>query len=519
MLPAADEDTGPKDGAANSGDRGPLNSGAVKASRLTPGQVPHRWPEWTALTLFAGLVGFAIPWHEPWSDEAQSWQLARSLSLPDLFVKYVRYEGSPGLWHLLLWALSRLHVSYSGLHWICGAIAVASTSLLVFYSPFPRYLRLILPFTYFLAFQYAIIARSYVLVPWMLFLLAFWWRKGPLRIAILLGLLANVSLHASVISGGLAIVYAIEQYRHRRSWDSVQRRKLLYCALIILGFYAIAIWTAWPAQDMPLSRVRGESRGFLLHAIESLVGGICQPWLLSIPFWIVMGWWFRARKCLVYLLPVAFFSAFSGAVFAAWWHMGLLVPLILCLLWITWPESEPRTASYAVAGRLALIYMAGVQALWLAFAVSYDHFHAFAPDLEAAQFLKPYVLKGARIAVTSDYCKETQAFNSVGILPYFDRPIFLNQPGEFWWWSANNQTEARFVQLLPTHPDIVVVETIQTHPGPPLNFDEPNVAAMIKMGYTRTRVYCGSIPERLDFLQTMCHSIFQYSPKAGSETP
>jgi hypothetical protein len=166
----------------------------------------RRWPEWCALSVYAALVAFAIPYHEPWADEAQAWQLARTLSLADLFKKYIRYEASPGLWHFLLWVLSRAHVNYAGLHWICGVIAVASASLLIFRSPLPRYLKLTLPFTYFLLFHYAVVARNYVLVPPLLFMIAIFWKRRPFVVALLLGLLANTSLHAAVISGGLAIV-------------------------------------------------------------------------------------------------------------------------------------------------------------------------------------------------------------------------------------------------------------------------------------------------------------------------
>src|ERR1700751_3189963 len=135
------------------------------------------WPEWTALTLYTALVTLAIPYHEPFVDEAQAWQLARTLSLPSLFVRYIRYEGTPGLWHFLLWVLNRAHVNYSGLHWICGAVALTATFLLIFKAPFPRYLKLTLPFTYFLLFQYAVVARNYVLAPLLLYAIAFYWKK------------------------------------------------------------------------------------------------------------------------------------------------------------------------------------------------------------------------------------------------------------------------------------------------------------------------------------------------------
>jgi hypothetical protein len=139
-----------------------------------------RWPEWCTVSFYAALVALAIPFHEPWVDEAQAWQLARSLSLPALFKTYIRYEGSPGLWYFLLWILNRAHIGYTVLHWICGVIALAAASLLVFASPLPRYLKLTLPFTYFLMFQYAVIARNYVLVPILLFSVAFCWKKSPL---------------------------------------------------------------------------------------------------------------------------------------------------------------------------------------------------------------------------------------------------------------------------------------------------------------------------------------------------
>src|SRR5580658_6317448 len=148
-----------------------------------PDSTRSRWPEWGALFLYATLVAFAIPYHEPWVDEAQAWQLARSLSLTSLFNTYIRYEGAPGLWHFLLWMMIRIHISYAGLHWICGAIATAGVGLLLFKSPFPRYLKLSLPFTYFLLFQYAIVARNYVLAPLLFFLAAMAWRKSPVWMA------------------------------------------------------------------------------------------------------------------------------------------------------------------------------------------------------------------------------------------------------------------------------------------------------------------------------------------------
>ena len=43
-------------------------------------ELRSRWPEWTAISVFAAVVAFAIPYHEPWMDEAQAWQLTLPLA-------------------------------------------------------------------------------------------------------------------------------------------------------------------------------------------------------------------------------------------------------------------------------------------------------------------------------------------------------------------------------------------------------------------------------------------------------
>jgi len=476
-----------------------------------------RWPEWITVVLYALVVTFAIPYHEPWVDEAQAWQLARSLPLVALFQKYIRYEGSPGLWYFLLWVLNRAHVSYSGMHWICGAIAVAAVSILVLRSPFPRYLKLSLPFTYFLLFQYAVVARSYVLVPLMLFMIAYRWKRSPVIMALLLGLLANVALHAAVISGGLAIVYAVERIRDGAFKESGQRRKLPYGGSILLCFYAFALWTAWPPHDLVLARVLEQSPSFAISAVVSLVWGVCQPWPLSILFWIAIGLCLRARHSLFYLLPLLFFVCFSGAVYATWWHAGLVIPLVICLLWITWPVSGRSVSRYEMIGLGAMIFMAGTQILWSAYALSYDHSRAYSPDLATSKFLQPLVRDGAKIAVTYlDDPLIRNSYDAVGILPYFDQNVYLNLPNSFWWWSANDPTEDLFPAALRTQPRVVVVE-ICKRPGRPINLEDPKIQNITKAGYGLTNVFCGAMPQRLKLGVSGCRLIFQRS--GGSQGP
>jgi hypothetical protein len=484
-------------------------------SRLEKGR--KLWPECAALALYAAIVAYAIPFHEPWADEAQAWQLARSLPLGSLFANHIRYEGSPGLWHLLLWIMIRCHVSYAGLHWICGAISVLSTAILLFKAPLPRYLRLTLPFTCFLLFQYPIVARNYTLAPLLFFLLAWQWKRSPWRVALLLGLLANLALHSAAIACGLALVYAIEQFRAGSLRARHSRRALLSAACIFACLSLFALWTAWPPHDLLLSRARGESRPVVIDAIASLVLGIGEPWILAVPFWIAIACWFYARRALVYLIPILFFGVFSGIVFFRWWHLGLAIPLLVALLWIApnppqdaQPSRSPRCAQ---AGAAAMIFLIAVQIYWAGYALRYDRFHAYSPDLATAEYLKPFVRQGAAIAVTYVDEDDIRAYLSVGLQPYFGRKLFANQPDDFWSWSESNPTERNFNALLPSHPRVVVVSA-NPRGGRPVDLQNPKLIRLQHDGYTLAQTFCGSMPARDELETTDCYLVFQYAGRA-----
>jgi len=475
------------------------------------------WPEACTLAAFAALIAYAIPFHEPWADEAQAWQMARTLSVAELFKTYLRYEGSPGLWHLLLWTLNRAHIGYTGMHWVCGLIAVAATAVLLFCSPFPRYLKLTLPFTYFLAFQYALVARNYVLAPLLLFLVAVFWKRRPLLLTVLLGLLANTSLHLAVISGGLAIVFVVEQWREGRLRQRAQQRNLLACALLLMAFYAFAIWTAKPPHDVAFQTRSGSAALLaLLRILE-----ILQPAGLALAFWISIALCFAARRALIYLLPVALCAGFCLAVYSSWWHVGLLFPLVITLLWITWPNSTSGRTRRETIGRIALLAYAALQILWSAYAFSFDHNHAYSPDLATAAWLQPYVDQHATIAVTYADEKSTNAFDAVGLLPYFDHNIFLNMHHSFWWWSTQDTTEADFNRLLPSHPRLVIVEAVfkggidSASVGRGL--DQPKYIALNRAGYKFGTAFCGTMPEALSPHLTNCHVIFERAGASPSQ--
>src|SRR5215472_9725730 len=81
----------------------------------------HWWRigDFAVLTLWIAVVGYTIQHHEKWADEAQAWLIARDLDLRTIWFHELRYEGSPGLWHTILWfAQHALRAKYGALGYI-----------------------------------------------------------------------------------------------------------------------------------------------------------------------------------------------------------------------------------------------------------------------------------------------------------------------------------------------------------------------------------------------------------------
>jgi hypothetical protein len=514
-----------------------IHTGAIPRFRL-------ELPEIITLLLYGGLLAWALPHHEPWADEAQAWQIVRTLPIRQIF-SALSYEGHPGFWYLCLWVLSRLHVSYFGMRCFAAAIGFLGVAVLVTTSPFPRFIKLLLPFTFYLAFQYAIVARSYVFVPLLLFLCAYFWPQRlhrPITIALCLGLLANVALHAAVISGGLAITYLIDLWRGRREVDlDVSRVGRYSAAALLLALYGVSVWVALPpkdtsgagfvirpgtAQTQPIEaqqsnlpprypRAEPENRSsvqWLAWKIESrlaeLTEGLMQPFWLGCAFWVLLTWkLFRTRK-LHYLIPAVFLVILSH-VYAFFWHSGLVLPCVIALLWMTWPEQLPfeRLPLYEQLPLLMLLLISVEQISWAEFAFQFDRKYQYGSGAATAAFLKPYVLSNTEIVEIGN------DFLSVGVQPYFDHNIFLNQPYAYYWWSTRNSSKFRYRKLLAERPGIVVVEwRFRNYPTTGTIGDIGLVKQLNGLGYSNTHTFCGGLvkPGR-EILEWDCDVIFQPS--------
>lgn len=151
--------------------------------------------------------------HEPWFDEFQSWGISKDSIYNILFV-IPHYEGHPPLWYLVLKCFTSLNIPAELSLKIPNLLFMfASVWLLLFKSPFPKIIRLTLPFTYFIFYQHSIINRPYSMLTFALLLSTYFYKTkntNPYRFICTLGFLALTSLYGMVIATALTLVWVYE---------------------------------------------------------------------------------------------------------------------------------------------------------------------------------------------------------------------------------------------------------------------------------------------------------------------
>ena len=473
---------------------------------------------WIAYSVMLGVV---VPWHEPWSDESQAWLLARDLSIRQLLFHNLRYESHPALWYLILWGPSHLHMNYAVLGWISATIAAAGIYVLLRFSPFPFYLRAILPFTFFLAYQYAVVARSYVLFPLLCFLIAHIYRQvrpRPVLMAVLLALLANVSVHGTLVACTLAAVYSWNLYRRGRTAELTSRTLASAAVIFTLSIVFVAI-TIYPPNDLQIkappivSRVihslsipptpdaPTQDQSAAPHASQLLAAGatttpqlsqknhlaahladiprvltyaVSTSHILTFFLYLLVVVYLFSRKQLLLLAPLAILTLFLEFIYAREWHLGLLWIVLLMTLWAAWDagtNSRRLNLQNALAAVLALVSL--LQLPWTWNAIRYDIHSQYWGSKQAAAYIHT-LPPGLRVA----------GFGTEPIAPYFSKHIFYNQPSTaFVLHSAHNDIFDDDAETIETYPDVAVFWSGET----------ASIDIARSSGYHETHRFCGKI--------------------------
>ncbi len=421
-------------------------SGAVSRPSSTASSNPWwRIGDFGVLGLWIVVVSFTIQYHEKWADEAQAWLIARDLSLRTIWFHELRYEGSPGLWHTILWVAQHVfHAKYSALGYIGMAGATAGAAMLIFKAPFPRIIRWPLAFTYFMVYQYAVIARPYTLLPLLAFAAAMLFKdiKHPERLTVVLVLLANLSLHGTILAGCFGLAYLIEAIRAWRTLEQgVQTRYKICVAVMALTFLFIGIILK-PTPDVEefaVKKALGELPASIqaqqptkLVKLESTISGaFLDYWLPSALFILFAGWWcFLRGRLLIYALPLLSLIALYCLIHGSAHHHGTLFVAAITALWVAWPDWREQRGFSALKRRLlqamgaALLCLCALNIWDAEVAIRNEYLYPYSGAGDAANYLKSVGADRQRIFGF--------LYGVVGVQAYFDHNILVNMPTAYY---------------------------------------------------------------------------------------
>lgn len=180
----------------------------------SPAAGPGEWRKAAILAaVFFCVAAVGIWHHEMWRDEWQAWMLARdSASLAELLGQLWVEGHLPG-WYLGLFGLGRFVRDPAVMQVGNLLIATGAIYLLGRFAPFSWAMKVLMAFGYFLAYEYAVFSRPYVLGILALFTFCALFpvrRRRPLAVAAALLLLASTSLYGVIIAGAACGMLLLE---------------------------------------------------------------------------------------------------------------------------------------------------------------------------------------------------------------------------------------------------------------------------------------------------------------------
>lgn len=412
---------------------------------------------------YMAVVAVVMYFHEPWFDEAQSWLIARDSSFADLLTLRPHYEGHPPLWTLLLSIPAKTGVPYEiglkGVQFLCAALL---GGWLIFRAPFNRLTIALLPFTYFICFQYGVTARPYALLCVSLLMVAHYWKyadskpSNTWKLVLSLVLMCAISSYGIAIAAGFALAWVVRSVQIAGIKNAVCEifsninRLLGWILLAFVGFASIAC--IWPAANAFGSRATFSGNSHLMQFLyfifvvpsESMFTAfagdvslrrmslgilptiICV--LISILIWAFAICIAKRRKMLVSLiLPYLTFAIIATQYFTLH-HAGIVFVFFIAQLWMC-VANKPLNFDITLANKLSnkcaftqsiIVILLAPSLIWNIFACVNDIRFDYSGSRALAQFIQRNHAENKRFVTSWLHKEEKLDSNGNTISPEFE---------------------------------------------------------------------------------------------------
>lgn len=444
-------------------------------------KIAGKVPELIATLLYV-LLHFLISYfHEPWYDEAVAWQIAKCASIKDIIFSLPHYEGHPPLWHLLLMPFAKAGCPYElSLSLMSMIFAGAAVMLIIWKSPFPRIIRLLLPFTYFPLYQYGVISRPYCVMMLAFVLAAITFKdrdSKPWKHILSLMLLCLTSAYGILFAGGITIAWLLEMMK-KDGFRFLQNKKITLSLISLLALAILLVIEISPESDTYATAtdpfVRKENNllmrlvyTFIIMPADTVVTNVYSDYSLlssinlynySIIAGITAGifiWvcalFFSLKKgtFLTLLIPYSLFAVFSAIKYLSPHHIGIAFLFGIFILWCSCSRKDINKSSrnenpeciLHYTSRIAAVIFMSVSLCWGVKASIKEIRYSYDDGKYIAQYIEQNNLDDYKIlssfATFYDWDEEGFLTDDVlaydfnhcccdNIQAYFDNNIFFN---------------------------------------------------------------------------------------------
>ena len=437
------------------------------------------------LVFFFGIAALMIvPHHEMWRDELQAWLIAKnSTSISELLAN-VKYEGSGVLWHLLIYPLTKVSLGPESMQYLHITISTLSVFVIARWAPFPITQKILLCLSYFIFYEYSLIARNYAIGTLLIFLFCALYPKRdiyPIRISFLLLLLFHSSIFGLIVGICLLATVIFEDYiinssKKNKFNESFTVTKTLAMSIILIGFISAFLqiippsngafaseWSFYPNIDsayrsyialvsayypLPVFDINFWNNVFLVS--NKLFVIVSLP-IMILTFYIFLRFFSSRPSSLFFFVMSSFaITLFFYVKYGGYLrHHGFLFITLIAALWLYCDSKKSRLfqipgifKEIAISKVNKLIYLIlAIHFMSSLIAVYKDYYLNFSSAREVAEFLKKSNLTNSEIIGHSSPAMS-------GISGYLDgKEIFFleeNRYGTFNKWDLKKMNEVNY---------------------------------------------------------------------------
>lgn len=386
---------------------------------------------WLMISLWCGVN------HEIYADEAQAYLIARDASISEILTTVARTEGTPALWFLWLKLLIFWGLDYSHLYIASILPNFIGVCLFITKAPFSKVVKYVLPLTYFVLYQYNIVARNYSLLflTTVIASMAYAQRqKHPYRLVWSLIFLGSTTSHAFLLSCSIMLFWMYNDAKKAEGIKGYQEFiKGNLRALSIFGIFMIfsALYLYPESSNQYISnyelikgfRVRNVLTVFSVGLITSsepspenlgyifigLCYSICMMCLMSKEY--KMKFWILLLPNILFMLYVPYKP----------WHTGIIIMSVMFLLW-----QEKRKVLTQI--KISISVLLCLQMIWGVTGIIKDVRGKYSVGKDIYTFLKKQSISLAETKLAS--------FNGISLHIYENNLNF-----SYWDWRKHGFTQ------------------------------------------------------------------------------